>query len=136
MLQAQRQLLQASSSATTAFLFPSPVPFPLNRNLPRRSKSVDSVCCANLTATTFVASISVSPPDEGHRELISWVPSFITAAGDSTALQTASSFLLTGAFALFLFRLLRRRAKRVKAMVYKFRSLTYKYCPNLRAVMK
>ncbi|XP_023744298.1 uncharacterized protein LOC111892492 [Lactuca sativa] len=49
------------------------------------------------------------------------IPSFISTDDDPTTLQLTTSFLLTGAVSIFLFRSLRRHAKRAKEL--KFRSI-------------
>ncbi|KAK6946673.1 Protein of unknown function DUF3082 [Dillenia turbinata] len=68
-----------------------------------------------LAQTTELTSSDA--PDDGPVEL----PSSIFATSDNpTPLQVATSVLLTGAISLFLFRSVRRRAKRAKEM--KFRS--------------
>ncbi|KAK1416748.1 hypothetical protein QVD17_25864 [Tagetes erecta] len=59
-------------------------------------------------------------PDDGPVELPFSPPSFISFDDDPSTLQVATSVLLTGAISVFLFRSLRRRAKRAKEL--KFRS--------------
>ncbi|XP_023771307.1 uncharacterized protein LOC111919973 [Lactuca sativa] len=59
-------------------------------------------------------------PEDGPVELPFSIPSFISTDDDPTTLQVATSVLLTGAVSIFLFRSLRRRAKRAKEL--KFRS--------------
>ncbi|XP_071691924.1 uncharacterized protein [Rutidosis leptorrhynchoides] len=59
-------------------------------------------------------------PADGPVELPFSFPSFISANDDPSTLQVATSVLLTGAVSIFLFRALRRRAKRAKEL--KFRS--------------
>ncbi|KAI3774969.1 hypothetical protein L1987_49535 [Smallanthus sonchifolius] len=59
-------------------------------------------------------------PEDGPVELPFSPPSFIATDDDPSTLQVATSVLLTGAISVFLFRSLRRRAKRAKEL--KFRS--------------
>ncbi|XP_076882510.1 uncharacterized protein LOC143530992 [Bidens hawaiensis] len=69
----------------------------------------------------LLAQITDSPlPKDGPVELPFSPPSFISTDDDPTTLQIATSVLLTGAISVFLFRSLRRRAKRAKEL--KFRS--------------
>ncbi|XP_051114501.1 uncharacterized protein LOC127240090 [Andrographis paniculata] len=71
------------------------------------------LCSAHRTIFTTTVAAAGGRPGE---LLSSSIPSILDAAGDSTAFQTASTVLLTGAFTLFLFRTFRRRAKRAKQM--------------------
>ncbi|KAI3803500.1 hypothetical protein L1987_31652 [Smallanthus sonchifolius] len=59
-------------------------------------------------------------PEDGPVELPFSLPSFIFTDDDPSTLQIATSVLLTGAISVFLFRSLRRRARRAKEL--KFRS--------------
>ncbi|KAJ9129268.1 hypothetical protein P3X46_033939 [Hevea brasiliensis] len=77
------------------------------------SKLPDS---ANHTTT------SINPPEEGGTiELPLFSPSIFATTDDPSPLQVATSVLLTGAIAVFLFRSIRRRAKRAKELVFRFR---------------
>ncbi|CAK7324424.1 unnamed protein product [Dovyalis caffra] len=58
--------------------------------------------------------------EEGPIELLKSSPSVFATSDDPAPIQVATSVLLTGAIAVFLFRSLRRRAKRSKEL--KFRS--------------
>ncbi|KAG8386364.1 hypothetical protein BUALT_Bualt03G0141200 [Buddleja alternifolia] len=129
MLQAQRQLLPLSS---VNFIFPSvnsPFPFSHSLSFPfRPAANHHSICSAHKTwiaqlseelATTAITA-AVTPPEEGPVELPPSLPSIFATTDDPTPLQIATSVLLTGAITVFLFRSLRRRAKRAKEM--KFRS--------------
>ncbi|KAI3466084.1 hypothetical protein Pfo_022747 [Paulownia fortunei] len=123
MMQTQRELLRLSSANS---LFPSLSPFPIYHylNFPYRPNNHYSLCSAHktwlaqlseeLTATAITAASSVPRPEEGPIELPPSIPSILATSDDPAALQTATSVLLTGAFTLFLFRSLRRRAKRAK----------------------
>lgn len=57
--------------------------------------------------------------DEGPIELPSSVSSIFATSDDPTPLQTATSLLLTGAITVFLFRSLRRRARKAKDLKYR-----------------
>ncbi|KAI5662484.1 hypothetical protein M9H77_21807 [Catharanthus roseus] len=70
--------------------------------------------------TTTTATLPPAEEEEGPIELPSSTPSIFATSDDPTPLQTATSLLLTGAISVFLFRSLRRRAKRAKEL--KFRS--------------
>ncbi|EYU26354.1 hypothetical protein ABFS82_08G188200 [Erythranthe guttata] len=127
MMHTQPVLRRRLSSAN--FLLPSasPVPFSHYLNFPFRPTNHYSLCSAHKAwiaqlseelATTAAAaaasSASSPPPNDGPIELSPSIRSIISAAYGSSSLQTAASVLLTGAFALFLFRSLRRRAKLAK----------------------
>ncbi|XP_021677585.2 uncharacterized protein LOC110662787 isoform X3 [Hevea brasiliensis] len=63
----------------------------------------------------------ITPPEEGGPiELPLSSPSIFATTDDPSPLQVATSVLLTGAIAVFLFRSIRRRAKRAKEL--RFRS--------------
>ncbi|KAL3733815.1 hypothetical protein ACJRO7_023210 [Eucalyptus globulus] len=66
------------------------------------------------------AAAAVEEPPEGPVELPPSAPSIFASTDDPTPLQVATSLLLTGAISVFLFRAVRRRAKRAKEL--KFRS--------------
>ncbi|XP_049402256.1 uncharacterized protein LOC125866015 [Solanum stenotomum] len=57
-----------------------------------------------------------APPEEGPIELPSSITNIFATSDDPSPLQTATSLLLTGAISVFLFRSLRRRAKRAKEL--------------------
>uniref|UniRef100_M1BX23 Uncharacterized protein n=1 Tax=Solanum tuberosum TaxID=4113 RepID=M1BX23_SOLTU len=57
-----------------------------------------------------------APPEEGPIELPSSITDIFATSDDPSPLQTATSLLLTGAVSVFLFRSLRRRAKRAKEL--------------------
>ncbi|PWA50892.1 hypothetical protein CTI12_AA293850 [Artemisia annua] len=60
-------------------------------------------------------------PVDGPVELPSFsMPSFIATDDDPSTIQVATSVLLTGAISVFLFRSLRRRAKRAKQLLVSF----------------
>lgn len=58
-------------------------------------------------------------PEDGPVELPFSIPSFISTDDDPSTLQVATSVLLTGAISIFLFRSLRRRAKRAKELQFR-----------------
>lgn len=68
--------------------------------------------------TTTTATLPPAEEEEGPIELPSSTPSIFATSDDPTPLQTATSLLLTGAISVFLFRSLRRRAKRAKELVH------------------
>ncbi|KAL1566507.1 hypothetical protein AAHA92_02113 [Salvia divinorum] len=100
----QRQLLRLSSSAN--FIFPS-CPPPHHLYFSARPTNHYTLCSAQLSEEVTAVAISSSP--------IHSVPSLLSASADSS-LQTAASCLITGAFTLFLFRTLRRRAKQQRKL--------------------
>ncbi|XP_024979950.1 uncharacterized protein LOC112516928 isoform X1 [Cynara cardunculus var. scolymus] len=68
----------------------------------------------------LLAQLSGSPrPEDGPVELPFSLPSFISTNDDPSTLQVATSVLLTGAISVFLFRSLRRRAKRAKELQFR-----------------
>ncbi|KAK4420390.1 hypothetical protein Salat_1989300 [Sesamum alatum] len=145
-MQTQRQLLRHSSAA---FLLPSlsPSPFSHYLNLPFRPNNHYPLCSAHKVwlaqlseeLTTTAITTAAAPPQEGPIELPPSLTSILAASNDS-ALQTAASVLLTGAFTLFLFRSLRRRAKRAKQTRLRSsaatKSLKEEAMENLKAVSK
>ncbi|GKA23226.1 nuclear pore complex protein like protein [Tanacetum coccineum] len=58
-------------------------------------------------------------PVDGPVELPFSMPSFIATDDDPSTIQVATSVLLTGAVSIFLFRSLRRRAKRAKQLQFR-----------------
>ncbi|KAA3467695.1 transmembrane protein [Gossypium australe] len=74
--------------------------------------------------------------EEGPFELppSSTSTSIFATNDDPTPLQTATSVLLTGAIGVFLFRSLRRRAKRAKELVDTKKSLKEEALDNLKAI--
>ncbi|KAG6392080.1 hypothetical protein SASPL_146288 [Salvia splendens] len=112
----------------------SPFPFSHSLNFPLKSTKQCTRCsarklsiaqlseeptAATATATTTTATAS-SPLEEGPVEIPPSISPLFATDDDPTPLQTATSVLLTGAITIFLFRSLRRRAKRSKET--KFRS--------------
>ncbi|XP_059301196.1 uncharacterized protein LOC132053263 [Lycium ferocissimum] len=65
---------------------------------------------------SLVAEAPDAPPEEGPIELPSSITDIFATSDDPSTLQTATSLLLTGAISVFLFRSLRRRAKRAKEL--------------------
>ncbi|CAK9182968.1 unnamed protein product [Ilex paraguariensis] len=66
------------------------------------------------------STTTTAPPEEGPIELPSSMTSIFATSDNPSPLQVATSVLLTGSICIFLFRSLRRRAKRAKEL--KFRS--------------
>lgn len=60
---------------------------------------------------------STTAPEEGPIELPPSTPSIFATTDDPSPIQVATSVLLTGAISVFLFRAVRRRAKRAKELV-------------------
>ncbi|XP_004248254.1 uncharacterized protein [Solanum lycopersicum] len=92
-------------------------------NSTRRSVSVTkshapSSLLAEAPDETVVSGdeITNAPPEEGPIELPSSITDVFATSDDPSPLQTATSLLLTGAISVFLFRSLRRRAKRAKEL--------------------
>ncbi|GFP79646.1 hypothetical protein PHJA_000108100 [Phtheirospermum japonicum] len=118
MLLTQRQF-RPFGAAT--FLSPPlpPLPFSHLLNFTFRPTNKHSRCTAH---KTWIAQLSeeptttaITPPQpEGPVELPPSIPPIFATDDDPTPLQTATSVLLTGAITVFLFRSLRRRAKRAK----------------------
>lgn len=104
---AQPELLRLSA-ANILFSSVSPLSFSGRRKFPSRSTSLCSAHKAWILAA--------APPEVGPIELPASVSSFLAASDDPT-LQTSAAILLTGAFTLFLFRSLRRRARLAKQTV-------------------
>lgn len=126
MLPTQRHPLPFSSAN---FLLPplSPFPFSPSLSFPFRPTIQCSRCSAHKTwiaqlseEPTTPAITDAAPEEEGPVELLPSLPSIFATNDDPTPLQTATSVLLTGAISLFLFRSLRRRAKRAKETVLRF----------------
>lgn len=63
-------------------------------------------------------STSTAAPEEGPIELPPSTPSIFATTDDPSPIQVATSVLLTGAISVFLFRAVRRRAKRAKELVF------------------
>lgn len=62
---------------------------------------------------------STTAPEEGPIELPPSTPSIFATTDDPSPIQVATSVLLTGAISVFLFRAVRRRAKRAKELKYR-----------------
>lgn len=60
----------------------------------------------------------VPEPEEGPMELPPSSPSIFATTDNPSTIQVATSVLLTGAISVFLFRSVRRRAKRAKELVF------------------
>ncbi|KAL1537726.1 hypothetical protein AAHA92_30211 [Salvia divinorum] len=124
MLLTQQQL--RLFSAPNHLLSPLP-PFPFSHslNFPLRPTkqcsrySARKISVAEISEEPTTATPS-SPPEEGPVEIPPSTSTLFATDDDPTPLQTATSVLLTGAITIFLFRSLRRRAKRAKET--KFRS--------------
>ncbi|PIN15724.1 hypothetical protein CDL12_11620 [Handroanthus impetiginosus] len=144
MLLTQRQLRPFSAAN---FLFPSLYQFPVSHSLkyPVRPTNRCSRCSAQKTwiaqlseEPTTTATTSSTPPEEGPVELPPSIPPIFATSDEPTPLQTATSVLLTGAITVFLFRSLRRRAKRARETKVRSsgeeKSLTEAAAESLKAV--
>ncbi|KAL8507738.1 hypothetical protein ACS0TY_018329 [Phlomoides rotata] len=118
----------------------SPFPFFTSLKFPLKGTHHRSRCSAH---KTWIAQLSeelstTSPPEEGPVELPPSTPSIFATNDDPSPLQTATSVLLTGAITVFLFRSLRRRAKRAKEMKFRSsgekKSLTEEAVESLKSV--
>ncbi|XP_072057405.1 uncharacterized protein [Arachis hypogaea] len=70
--------------------------------------------------THLAAELTTAPADQGPIELpFSSTQSIFATTDDPSPIQVASSVLLTGAVSIFLFRALRRRAKRAKELQFR-----------------
>ncbi|KAL8510165.1 hypothetical protein ACS0TY_017108 [Phlomoides rotata] len=121
MMTAQPELLRLS--AANLPLSPPPS-FSRRRKYPSRPTNHSFLCSSHKAwmiaqLSEEVAITAAQPPEVGLTELPASISSFIAVSDDPT-LQTSAAILLTGAFTLFLFRSLRRRAKLAKQM--RFRS--------------
>ncbi|KAF5460956.1 hypothetical protein F2P56_020788 [Juglans regia] len=101
-------------------LFPSPLV-----SVPYRPTNLHHVSALPRTRPeTWLAQVpestSTAAPEEGPIELPPSTPSIFATTDDPSPIQVATSVLLTGAISVFLFRAVRRRAKRAKEL--KFRS--------------
>lgn len=73
-----------------------------------------------------VSTAELEPPDAGAVEAEEQgpvelrAPTLFSTDDNPTPLQTATSLLLTGAISVFLFRSLRRRARRAKELVIQY----------------
>lgn len=120
MLLTQQQLRRFSAPN---FLLPpvSPFPFSHSLNLPFRPTKQWTHCSAHKLWTVQLSeeptTATAPPPAEGPVELPPSTSSIFATDDEPTPLQTATSVLLTGAITVFLFRSLRRRAKRAKETV-------------------
>ncbi|KAL6554201.1 hypothetical protein OROMI_019874 [Orobanche minor] len=129
MLLTPRQLHPFSAAN---FLSPPLTPFPFSHSLsfsfrPTNQKnplcSPHQTCIAQLSqepTTTAMMAPSQPPMAEGPVELPPSVPPIVATPDEPRPLQIATSVLITGAITAFLFRSLRRRAKR--ASETRFRS--------------
>ncbi|CAA0816008.1 Unknown protein [Striga hermonthica] len=88
--------------------------------------------------TAAVTETPQYPGQEGPIELSPSSPHIFATSDDPTPLQTATSVLLTGAITVFLFRSLRRRAKRAKETRFRSsgekKSLTEEAVESLKSV--
>ncbi|XP_057796809.1 uncharacterized protein LOC131012839 [Salvia miltiorrhiza] len=144
MLLTQQQLRHFSAPNT--LLRPlSPFPFSHSFNFPSRPSKHCSRCStrkiwiAQLSEEpTTATSTTTSPPEEGPIELPPSTSSLFATDDNPTPLQTATSVLLTGAITVFLFRSIRRRAKRAKETKFRSsgekKSLTEEALESLKSV--
>lgn len=125
-------MLQTQSFISSNYFFPlsfPPNPITSFHNLPHKPiatrRSVSATKSHAPPSQSWLAeapdeTVTVTtdaPPEEGPIELPSSITDIFATSDDPSPLQTATSLLLTGAISVFLFRSLRRRAKRAKELV-------------------
>lgn len=125
-------MLQTQSFISSNYFFPLSFPpnpitsihnFPHKPNATRRSVSATkshappSQSWLAEAPDETVTVTTDAPLEEGPIELPSSITDIFATSDDPSPLQTATSLLLTGAISVFLFRSLRRRAKRAKELV-------------------
>lgn len=124
-------MLQTKSFLSSNYFFPLTFPpnptspfTPLHNSLHKSNPTRWSVSATKPHApSSWIAEVpdetvvsGDAPPEEGPIELPSSITDIFAASDDPSPLQTATSLLLTGAISVFLFRALRRRAKRAKEL--------------------
>lgn len=114
-----QQHLRRFSAPIPNHLFPpiSPFPFPHSLNFPSNQRSRCSAPKLWMAELSEEPTTATSPLEEGPVELPPSNSPLFATDDNPTPLQTATSVLLTGAITVFLFRSLRRRAKRAKETV-------------------
>lgn len=125
-------MLQTQSFISSNYFFPlsfPPNPITSFHNLPHKPiatrRSVSATKSHAPPSQSWLAeapdeTVTVTtdaPLEEGPIELPSSITDIFATSDDPSPLQTATSLLLTGAISVFLFRSLRRRAKRAKELV-------------------
>lgn len=129
-------MLQSQHLLSSNFFPPLPLSHPLNPSLSPHSSpspfnfSYRPTTLHSLSAhlrsrpQTWLAELpeptTITTAEDGPIELPPSTPSIFATSDDPSSLQVATSLLLTGAISVFLFRSLRRRARRAKEL--KFRS--------------
>lgn len=129
-------MLQSQHLLSSNFFPPLPLSHPLNPSLSPHSSpspfnfSYRPTTVHSLSAhlrsrpETWLAELpeptTITTAEDGPIELPPSTPSIFATSDDPSSLQVATSLLLTGAISVFLFRSLRRRARRAKEL--KFRS--------------
>ncbi|XP_016492780.1 uncharacterized protein LOC107812240 [Nicotiana tabacum] len=124
-------MLQTQSFISSNYFFPlsfPPNPITSFHNLPHKPiatrRSVSATKSHAPPSQSWLAeapdeTVTVTtdaPLEEGPIELPSSITDIFATSDDPSPLQTATSLLLTGAISVFLFRSLRRRAKRAKEL--------------------
>ncbi|KAA8526798.1 hypothetical protein F0562_008973 [Nyssa sinensis] len=102
------------------YVSPRPPKLALSRPISLHSVSAQLRSRPEPWLDQLAETATTAPEDEGPIELPPSTPSIFATNDDPSPLQVATSVLLTGAISVFLFRSLRRRAKRAKEL--KFRS--------------
>lgn len=128
-MQTQRQLLHLSAGAAS-FLSPSLPPPPFSRHLYISGRPTNrcSLCSAHgawLAQLSEELTTAVPPSD-----VRSFISNLISASDDLSSLQTAASFLITGAFSLYLLRTIRRGARRARERVRKILTDNFSFSLN------
>ncbi|KAI4321835.1 hypothetical protein MLD38_035168 [Melastoma candidum] len=121
---------------------PLPTPHPHRLNVhrpPLRNPTVTAPSSLPRRATSqWLAeapdATEASPTENGPVELPPSSPSLFATTDDPTPIQVATSVLLTGAISVFLFRSIRRRAKRAKEL--KLRTSEGKKTPQDEALAR
>ncbi|OVA00013.1 Protein of unknown function DUF3082 [Macleaya cordata] len=129
-----------------------PFPLPLSRPLPLFSFSSSYRLTTSLPVRSHLrtnheswlaqvpepTTTSPAPPEEGPIQLPPSISAIFSTTDDPSPLQVATSVLLTGAISVFLFRSLKRRAKRAKELKYRStgakKTLKDEALDNLKAI--
>ncbi|KAJ6886365.1 hypothetical protein NC651_026914 [Populus alba x Populus x berolinensis] len=95
------------------FLYKPPIFTPFTLSALPRSRPDPQLWLAQLPEQ------APEPEEEGPIEILRSSPSIFATSDDPSSIQVATSVLLTGAISVFLFRSLRRRAKRSKELTFR-----------------
>ncbi|CAL5390738.1 unnamed protein product [Camellia sinensis] len=128
----QASMLQSQHLLSSNFFPPLPLSHPLNPSLsPHSSPSPFNFSYRPTTLHSISAHLrsrpetwlaelpeptTITTAEDGPVELPPSTPSIFATSDDPSSLQVATSLLLTGAISVFLFRSLRRRARRAKEL--------------------